>query len=88
MTSALDLTWDNLLSAIVDQREVLAGEEVSDLCSLLMLADRVLSPEKLSILRRRICSPCVSPNLGSPHVLRTALISRASCPTTYSLSSI
>ena len=35
MTSALQLAWDDLLSAIVDQ-------EVSDFCSLLMVADRVL----------------------------------------------
>ena len=34
MTSALQLAWDDLLSAIVDQ-------EVGDFCSLLMVADRV-----------------------------------------------
>src|SRR5688572_31154956 len=34
VTSAVQLAWDDLLSAIVDQ-------EVSDFCSLLMVADRV-----------------------------------------------
>jgi DNA-binding MurR/RpiR family transcriptional regulator len=41
VTSARQLVWDDLLSAIVDQGEVVAGEEVSDFCSLLMLADQV-----------------------------------------------
>ena len=42
VTSALHLTWDDLLSAIVNQGEVVAGEEVSNFCSLLMVADRVI----------------------------------------------
>ena len=41
MTSARQLVWDDLLSAIVDQGEMVTDMEVSDFCSLLMLADRV-----------------------------------------------
>jgi len=81
VTSALQLAWNDLPSAIVDQ-------EVGDFCSLLMVADRVFLLEKLSILRRPACSPCVSPNLGSLRVPRTAPISRTSRPTTYLSSSM
>ena len=42
MTSDLHLTWDEILPLVSVHRELLYGEEVSDFCSLLMLADRVL----------------------------------------------
>jgi DNA-binding MurR/RpiR family transcriptional regulator len=42
MTSDLHLTWNEILPLVSVHRELLYGEEVSDFCSLLMLADRIL----------------------------------------------
>ena len=42
MTSDLHLTWDEILPVVSAHHELLGGEEVSDFCSLLMLADRIL----------------------------------------------
>ena len=41
MTSDLHLTWDEILPLVSAHRELLDGEEVSDFCSLLTLADRI-----------------------------------------------
>ena len=42
MTSDLHITWDEILPLVSAHRELLDGEEVSDFCSLLTLADRIL----------------------------------------------
>ena len=69
MTSDPHLTWDEILPLVAVHRELLNDEEISDFCSLLMLADRVLiAGDAEHMAPARLLTACLTELGFSAHI--------------------